>query len=93
MAIFKDKDVCLGGILSVEEALNSENTKTRHMVISKESSGKTKDQYLGIPVKLSESPGTLRTPSPKFGQDTRRILNELGYSQKEIEQFEIDEVI
>jgi crotonobetainyl-CoA:carnitine CoA-transferase CaiB-like acyl-CoA transferase len=42
---------------------------------------------LGIPVKLSETPGSLRTPPVDFGQNTREVLQELSYSKKEIDAF------
>jgi crotonobetainyl-CoA:carnitine CoA-transferase CaiB-like acyl-CoA transferase len=39
---------------------------------------------LGLPVKLSQTPGSLRTPPPAFGADTRRVLAELGYDAAQI---------
>ena len=34
-----------------------------------------------MPIKLSATPGTLRTPSARFGQHTLEILAEYGYSE------------
>jgi crotonobetainyl-CoA:carnitine CoA-transferase CaiB-like acyl-CoA transferase len=31
-------------------------------------------RMLGIPVKLSETPGTVRTPPPRLGEHTRSVL-------------------
>ncbi len=53
----------------------------------------TPENYLGVPVKLSINPGTIRAPSPEFGANTRVILLELGYSNEDITQFELEEVI
>ena len=32
---------------------------------------------VGVPVRLSETPGSVRTPSPTLGQHTTEVLSEL----------------
>ena len=39
---------------------------------------------VGFPVRLSETPGGLRTPCPVLGQDTAAVLRELGRTDDEI---------
>ena len=36
-------------------------------------------QMLGMPVRLSETPGSIRSPAPEFGQHSEEILLDLGY--------------
>ncbi|HEX4779029.1 MAG TPA: CoA transferase [Acidimicrobiia bacterium] len=51
-------------------------------------------QVVGIPVGLSETPGSLRRPAPEFGQHTEEILTEvLGYSWDEVGRLRDTEVI
>ena len=40
---------------------------------------------VATPVKLSATPGSIRTPSPTLGEHTRQVLGEVGYSEEEIE--------
>ena len=51
-------------------------------------------QVVGLPVRLSDTPGSIRLPAPEFGQHTEAILTEvLGYSWEEIGRLREEEVI
>jgi crotonobetainyl-CoA:carnitine CoA-transferase CaiB-like acyl-CoA transferase len=53
-----------------------------------------KTQVLGIPVRLSETPGSVRLPAPEFGEHTEEILTGLlGYSWEQIGILREGEVI
>jgi crotonobetainyl-CoA:carnitine CoA-transferase CaiB-like acyl-CoA transferase len=39
----------------------------------------------GVPVKLSATPGAVRTAPPLLGQHTRAVLGEVGYDQGRID--------
>ena len=43
-----------------------------------------KIQMLGLPVRLSETPGSVRSPAPELGQHTEANLRNVGYSDDEI---------
>ncbi|MBX6392981.1 MAG: CoA transferase, partial [Burkholderiales bacterium] len=40
---------------------------------------------LGLPVKFSQTPGTVRRPAPLLGEHTYEVLQEVGYSRAEID--------
>ncbi len=50
-------------------------------------------QMVGMPVRLSETPGGIRTPAPEFGQHTEEILLDLGYEWEAISDLRKREVI
>ncbi len=81
---FENKDVCWGAVNSIDDVLESRLFREREMVVDYTTEQGVKDKTLGIPVKLNETPGTLRTPPASFGKDTENILREFGYSDSDI---------
>ena len=50
-------------------------------------------QVVGLPVRLSDTPGSIRLPAPEFGQHTEEVLTEvLGCSWEEIGRLRQEEV-
>jgi len=51
-------------------------------------------QVVGVPVRLSETPGSIRRAAPEFGQHTEEILTEmLGYPWEKVAHLKDDGVI
>jgi len=42
---------------------------------------------IGLPIKFSETPGSVRRPAPALGQHTREVLREYGFSDSEANQM------
>ncbi len=38
--------------------------------------------------RMSKTPGSIRRPAPKVGQDTRDLLVELGFAESELDALE-----
>ncbi len=85
--VLRDKDVCWGKVQDLTEVLNDPLFLSRDMVGEvKDNKGKSV-KVLGIPVKLSDTPGSIRTAPVGFGESTKKMLKELGYTEREIEGF------
>ncbi|MFQ5933363.1 MAG: CaiB/BaiF CoA transferase family protein [Dehalococcoidia bacterium] len=51
-------------------------------------------QMVGVPFRLSETPGKVRTPAPDLGQHTKEVLTEMcGYSSDEVGELKESGVI
>lgn len=85
--ILSSEDVCWGRVQNLSEVLEDPLFAEREMIIEFTSKDGKKSKALGIPVKLSETPGTVRTPPPRFGENTEEILSELGYENDMIKEF------
>jgi formyl-CoA transferase len=72
-----------GPINTYPETLADPHTLAREMVVDLVHPGAGEIKALGIPVKLSDTPGAVDRPAPLVGQHTAEILTELGYSDAE----------
>lgn len=83
---FRKAKLPCGPIKNVAEVLDDDpHVKAREMVVELEHPVIGKTKALGVPVKLSETPGAVTRPAPTLGQHTIQILTEVGYSTEEIE--------
>ena len=72
-----------GPINTYAEALADPQALARAMVVDLDHPGAGRIKALGVPVKLSETPGAVDRPAPLLGQDNAAVLTELGYSAEE----------
>jgi alpha-methylacyl-CoA racemase len=77
-------DCCLEPVLSLDEALDSELVHARGMVVEVDQPGADGVRMLGVPVKLSRTPGAPAGPGPALGQHTDEVLRALGYSARDL---------
>ncbi|MEJ2101161.1 MAG: CaiB/BaiF CoA-transferase family protein [Desulfobacterales bacterium] len=86
-------EICWGKVQSFSEMLADPLFRKRKMILEVEGKTGEKKAAIGVPVKLSETPGSVRSGAVDFGESTMSILKELGYSDKEIKEFAESEVI
>lgn len=85
LAALEEAGVPAGPVLSIGEALNNPQTLAREMVVEVEHRKLGKLKTLGVPVKLSATPGKVTRGAPILGEHTREVLAEIGYSESEID--------
>jgi crotonobetainyl-CoA:carnitine CoA-transferase CaiB-like acyl-CoA transferase len=74
-----------GPVLSVAEMHRHPQVQAREMVTEVEHEAAGRHPTIGLPVKLSRTPGGVRRGAPVLGQHTRDVLAEAGYADSEIE--------
>jgi len=93
LARLEEAGVPSGPINTYPEALADPHTLARGMVVDLVHPGAGAVKALGVPVKLSDTPGAVDRPAPLLGQHTAEILTELGYSDAEQQRLKATGVI
>ena len=87
------EDTCVAPVYGIDELVDDPHLRHRRMIVENERTDAGARRQVGVMVKLSETPGTIRSPGPEQGQDTPAILEELGYGEREIESLRRAEAI
>jgi crotonobetainyl-CoA:carnitine CoA-transferase CaiB-like acyl-CoA transferase len=74
-----------GPINSIADVAADPHALARDMVVELDHPRAGKTRALGLPIKLSRTPGKVSRPAPVLGQHTREVLAEFGFSASEIE--------
>ncbi len=82
-----ERDVCVGKVYSLDEVFEDPQVKHREMIVEIENSGHEPMRMLGIPWKLSDTPGSVRGLPPEEGAHTAEILSELGFDAADIQRL------
>ena len=92
MKLLGDSGIAVGAVNTVAEALEDPHLHAREMVAELTHPEYGPLRYLGIPIKLSDTPGRLGNAPPLFGEHNREVLRDLGFSDDAIAAFEQDGV-
>ena len=77
-----------GPVLDIQEMHRHPQTQARQMVTEVNHPKEGKVETIGLPIKLSETPGGVQRPSPLYGEHTREVLLESGYDEDKVNSFE-----
>lgn len=69
-------DACVSPVLSFEEMVIDPQVIAREMIQTVEHATHGTTRQIGIPIKLSETPGKIRSQAPKLGEHTVEIMKE-----------------
>lgn len=93
LAALQAQDVLCAPVNDFAEALSDPQVLHNEMVVTVEHPVGGPIKVLGVPVKLSATPGSVRMPPPRLGADTADVLSRLGYSAGDIECLRAEGVI
>ena len=88
-----EADVPVAPVKTLEEVVQDPHVVFREMIQEKSLRSGESSFQVNFPVKLIDTPAKIRMPPPELGEHNSEILQWLGYSTKEIEQFEKGGVI
>ena len=87
LSLLDEAGVPAGPINNLEQVYQDPHVLARGMVQELEHPVAGRTKHIGVPVKLSETPGQLRAPAPTLGQHTDEVLGRFGYSPEEIQKL------
>ena len=73
-----------GPIYNMKQVWEDEQVKFRKMEVKLDHPNQKNSRNIGVAVKLSKTPGKIKTPAPLYGEHSKDILKELGYSDEKI---------
>src|SRR5215470_5427714 len=77
-------DVCVGKVYDVEEMVTDPQVLHRRMVVDIQHPRHGTVREVGIAIKLSDTPGSIRAAAPSPGEHTDEVLKDLGHSAVDI---------
>jgi formyl-CoA transferase len=78
VAALTDAGVPVGPIHDYRQVFEDPHTRAREMEVTVEHPVEGVVRALGVPVKLSDTPGGVRRPAPLLGEHTDEVLREAG---------------
>jgi formyl-CoA transferase/CoA:oxalate CoA-transferase len=76
-ALLLANGIPVGAINSIAEVVEHPQVKARQALVEMDHPRAGRVRMVGAPVRLSETPGSVRTPAPMLGEHTDRVLTDL----------------
>lgn len=87
VTVMEEAGVPCGRIRTIDQVLTDPHVDVREMVVEKEHPTAGRIKLVGVPTKLSLTPGEITSTPPTLGQHTAEILEGLGYSKADLKEF------
>ena len=72
---------------SIDKVVADPQVAARDMIVEVDHPTIGRYRMAGLPIKLSENPGSVKTPPPMLGEHSRQVLAGLGLSQERIDSL------
>ena len=93
LQLLDDAGVVAGPIYNMEQVYQDPQVLARKMLVDTEDPELGTVRNIGVPVKLSATPGSIRRRAPALGEHSAEILLERGFSEEEVEGLLAEGVI
>ena len=93
LRVLEDADVPAAPVLERDEIFDHPQVAANRMLTVQDHSQAGAVDMVNIPVRLSDTPGSLRSPAPVLGQHTGEVLRELGFDDEAINRLRAENVI
>ena len=90
--LLRKHGIPVGPVNSVAEALATEHTLARQMILKSQHPSIGELKTLGTPLKMHQTPTSLRYPPPRLGEHTQEVLSEY-LDQSKIDQLREKKII
>jgi crotonobetainyl-CoA:carnitine CoA-transferase CaiB-like acyl-CoA transferase len=86
-------DVCVGKVYDVEEMVKDPQINHRQVIVEADHPKFGTVKQFGIAIKLSDTPGSVRSAAPTSGEQTEDVLKSLGLTAEAIADLRKQSVI
>jgi len=93
LALLREADIPCAPVKRVDEYLDDPQIAANEMVVELDDPNVGPVRQMGIPIKFSLTPGTIKGPSPKLGQHTDEVLTEIGLSATAIAELRAKRIV
>lgn len=91
--IFNQAGIPAGPVYGIDQSLDHPQILHREMVVERDHPEMGRVRLLGLPVKLSETPGDVHRIPPALGEHTEAVLQELGVTEEDLRRLRDQQVI
>ncbi len=78
-------EVCWASVTDLDGTFDDPQVRHRQLLVDDYHPVAGKIRQLGMPIKLTDTPGTIRKPAPAHGEHTVALMKELGRTHQEAE--------
>ena len=87
LKMLEEAGVVAGPIYNMDQVYKDPQVRARNMLVDLEDPDLGTVHNIGIPVKLSVTPGQIRTRAPMLGEHSAEVLLEHGFCQQEVDEL------
>jgi len=85
----RQRDICVGPVYGIDEVFDDPHVQARGMIAELQHPEFGTVRQVGVGPKFSDTPGAVRSTSPKRGAHTDDLLREAGFSAGEIDEMKV----